>query len=70
MFRDCVWRTDASAAGLAEDEVVIDHDLLRQVVTWAINVGETTGMPKKREDFESMLMVSYAHAHRLQFSEC
>ncbi|GJJ11741.1 hypothetical protein Clacol_005979 [Clathrus columnatus] len=31
---------------LAPDEVIIDRDLLKQVVTWAFSVGMTTGMPQ------------------------
>ena len=37
--------------------MVIDRDLLRQVVTWAISVGLTTGMPAEGEEFEETLSV-------------
>ena len=42
---------------MSPDEVVIDRDLLRQVVTWAIDVGLTTGMPKEGDIFEDTLSV-------------
>ncbi|KAF8583165.1 kinase-like protein [Ramaria rubella] len=44
---------------LSPDEVVIDRDLLRQVVTWAVSVALTTGMPQEGNEFEETLSVIF-----------
>ncbi|KIJ29226.1 hypothetical protein M422DRAFT_269409 [Sphaerobolus stellatus SS14] len=50
---------------LATDEVIIDKDLLRQVVSWAITVGMSTGMPKE-DEFEDTLEQTLAQLQSCQ----
>lgn len=45
---------------LRSDEVILDRDLLRQVITWAMSVGTTNGMPSG-EEFEDILDVRLSY---------